>query len=182
MRFEPVRVISLAICLGLAAGPARGQDDASSAAEFDDDFGQAPAAAEQAGPPDEPAEAPPFDEEEPAAEAAPPEAEEETAFVHNTVEGLTGGVHAVDARSGKPHSFRLALAFDFFRNQGWLAPDSLHRHGGTALSLNVTPIEHLELAAQLSVVGNADEAGTPSVIQVVGDARLLAKGYGSVKR
>ena len=52
MRFEPVRVISLAICLGLAAGPARGQDDGTSAAEFDDDFGQAPAPAEEAGPPE----------------------------------------------------------------------------------------------------------------------------------
>jgi OOP family OmpA-OmpF porin len=193
MRFEPVRPITLAICVGLAvwlargparldAGSARAQD---SAADFDDDFAQEPAATEP-GAPEAPASAAEgtLDEESPPPALAEQDADEDqaTALVHNTVEGLTGGVHAVDARSGKPRSFRLAAAFDYFKNTGWLAPGSVHRHGGMALSVNVTPFEHLELAAQLSVIGHADDAGTPAVIQVVGDARLSAKGYVAVKR
>jgi OOP family OmpA-OmpF porin len=188
MRFEPVRPITLAICVGLAfwlaRGPARWATGSAhaqdSAADFDDDFAQEPAVAEPGAP-----EAPALAEESPAAAAPAGQDRNEdqaTAFVHNTVEGLTGGVHAVDARSGKPRSFRLAAAFDYFKNTGWLAPDSVHRHGGMALSINVTPYDHLELAAQLSVIGHADDAGTPAVIQVVGDARLSAKGYATVKR
>jgi outer membrane protein OmpA-like peptidoglycan-associated protein len=185
MRFVPVRPITLAICVGLAvwlAGGAHAQD--SAAAEFDDDFAQEPAAtSEPAAVAAEATQAPADEEIAPAADTpAARERDDTTSFVHNTIEGLTGGVHAVDARSGKPRSFRFAVAFDYFKNTGWLAPGSEHRHGGSALSLNVTPIEHLELAAQLSVVGHADEAGTPSVIQVVGDARLSAKGYASIKR
>jgi OmpA-OmpF porin, OOP family len=195
MRFEPVRPITLAMCVGLAVWLARGPQafggtakaQEGAAGEFDDDFGQqpdapaagspAPAAATLA----EETEAPGASASEGAA-PADPDADPTTALVHNTAEGLTGGLHVVDAGSGKPHSFRLAMAFDYFKIQSWLAPGSEHRHGGSAFSLNITPFEHLELAAQLSVVGHADEAGTPSVIQVVGDARLSAKGYASVKR
>jgi hypothetical protein len=97
--------------------------------------------------------------------------------VHNTIAGLTGGVHAVDAGSGKKGSFRLAIAFDFFRKDGFLVPEGANRHGGTALSLSLTPSDHLELAAQLSASGNENTATRPSVIQVTGDARLFAKGF-----
>jgi outer membrane protein OmpA-like peptidoglycan-associated protein len=167
----------LATCLGLLCGRA-GAQEGGSPAEFDDDFGAAPAAAPEEALPaqasdDEPAKV------EQNSEA--PAAQEEPIFAHNTIDGLTGGVHVVGAGSGPARSFRLAVAFDFMRADGYLAPSALHRHGGMALSLSVTPVEHLELAAQLSVTGDADESGRPSVIQVVGDARLFAKGYTTLK-
>jgi outer membrane protein OmpA-like peptidoglycan-associated protein len=182
MRFEPLRVVTLAVCLGLVAGVTRAQEDRSdSPAEFDDDFGLSPPGDEPELPGQEAVDGPGAVDSEREAPPGAPSGEDTQAFVHNTAAGPTGGVHVVDARSGKPRTFRLAVAFDFFRKKGFLAASALHRHGGTALSLSVTPIEHLELAAQLSVTGDADSAGTPSVIQVVGDAHLFAKGYTALK-
>src|SRR5690349_15410888 len=104
MRFEPVRLMSLAICLGLVAGSARGQDDGS-AAEFDDNFGEPPPPEELAPAAESAAPAVVAGAQDSAGPAAPASDDDGLDFVHNAVEGLTGGVHAVDARSGRPQSF-----------------------------------------------------------------------------
>ena len=177
MRLKHVCVLTFSLCLGLSPGPGRAQDDA----EFDDDFGVAP----------EPSEPPAAslrshargrastDEQAREEQAVPAEEEQEEppALVHNTIAGPTGGIHALDAGSGKKGTFRLALAFDYFRKDGFLISGARNRHGSTVLSLSLTPIDHLELAAQLSASGNENTGSRPSVIQVTGDARLFAKGF-----
>lgn len=176
MRLMQRCVTTLVSCLALVASGAQAQDD-----EFDSDFGVAPqpAAAEAAAASSAP-EAGQEGQDEEAPPAAAPTKDEPASLVHNTVEGLTGGIHAVHAGSGKPGTFRFALAFDFFRKDDFLVSGSQSRRGESTLSLSITPIEHLELAAQLSAVGTEHTAGTPRVVQVVGDGRLFAKGYGHV--
>lgn len=182
MRLMKRSVITQVSCaLLLLAAPARADDPSPLSAEFDDDFGiadepapEAPRSAENQTRKDEAViEKFPEPEEQPA---DVPESEQREP-VYNTLSGLTGGIHAVSAGSGAPGTFRLGLAFDYFRKDNYLVPNSKARHGGAAISLNLTPIEHLELAAQLSAVGTEHTAGDPQLVQVIGDASLFAKGY-----
>jgi OmpA-OmpF porin, OOP family len=182
MRLMQRCVMTLVGCLALLAGSAHAQED-----EFDADFGVRPAPAKagsaapsmepepapEAPPPEEVAEPAPIDDETPA----PPKPEEPPSLTHNSVGGPVGGIHTVSAGSGKPGTFRFALTADFFRKDDFLVSGSEARHGGTALSLSITPIEHLELAAQITAIGTEHTAGNPRVVQVVGDSRLYAKGY-----
>lgn len=169
MRLKHVCVMTLALSLPLSPWRAVAQDDA----EFDDDFGVAPEPLEISEPAARESALEPAGEQEDSSSAD----EEQPSLVHNTMAGPTGGIHAVDAGSGKRGTFRLAIAFDFFRKDGFLVSGAGNRHGGTALSFSVTPIDHLELAGQLSASGNENTASRPSVIQVMGDARLFAKGF-----
>ena len=171
MRKKHVCVITFAICLGLSSGPALAQDDA----EFDDDFGAAPEPVQSSN--DETWDQPAPEQEQKATASEQVREDEDPLLVHNTIAGPTGGIHAVDAGSGKKGSFRLALAFEFFRKDGFLISNASNRHGGTALSMSLTPIDHLELSAQLSANGNENTGSRPTVIQVMGDARLFAKGF-----
>jgi outer membrane protein OmpA-like peptidoglycan-associated protein len=176
MRVMLLRVMLLTVCLGLSSQRARADDTDQFSADFDDDFGLKPAA-QDSEVPGEPRGVEP--ETAPAAQAED-DPKEPAELIHNTVEGPTGGVHSVSAGGGKPRSFRLALSFDFFRKDDFLVSGTTTRRGTAGLSVSVTPIEHLELAAQLSAVGTENPVGTPSVIQVLGDARLFAKGYTNV--
>lgn len=172
MRLKHLGLVTLAVAIGLTPQrPQRASAQAGNAsAEFDDDFGTDS-----------------FDEQPAALEAAPAapvasddrDSEEPPALVHNSLLGTTGGVHVVEAGSGKPGSLRLGIAFDYFRKDGFLVPGERNRHGGTRLSLSVTPIKHLELSAQLTAMGNENTGYRPAVIQVMGDASLIAKGYHS---
>ena len=103
------------------------------------------------------------------------------AFAHPTSEGLIGGVHAVDASSGWPSTFRLALQGSYFGKDGFTARNDAQRFGAARLTLNVTPIEHLELGAQLVTQAARNRTTEPRVLQVVGDVHLLAKGYARVQ-
>ncbi|MET0286114.1 MAG: OmpA family protein [Polyangiales bacterium] len=114
---------------------------------------------------------PPLDDED-----APPPMPR-TQFVHPTVQGLLGGVHLVDAASGSKGSFRVGLNGGFFRKDGFTTRGDRHRQGIGALVLNVTPIEHLELAANVTVASTENHANEPRLIQAVGDTHLFAKGY-----
>jgi outer membrane protein OmpA-like peptidoglycan-associated protein len=97
--------------------------------------------------------------------------------VHNTVAGPTGGIHVVDAGSGKPLSARLSLALNLFRRRDFLVDGALHRHGGARLNVSVTPIEHLELAINTEAKGDQNSGTIPELTQTIGDTQLYAKGY-----
>jgi len=97
--------------------------------------------------------------------------------VHNTLAGPTGGIHVVDAASGKAPSARLSLALDLFRRRDFLVDGALHRHGGARLNVSVTPIEHLELAINTEARGDQNSGTIPELTQTIGDTQLYAKGY-----
>ncbi len=118
---------------------------------------------------------PPFDDED-----APPPLPAPK-FVQPTVDGLVGGVHVVDAASGARGSFRIGVFGGFFRKNGFAARNDHMRQGVGSLVLGVTPIEHLELAANVSVMSTENRSNDPTLIQAVGDTHLLAKGYTSLE-
>ena len=101
-------------------------------------------------------------------------------FVHSTVEGLIGGVHLVDGSSALPGTFRVGLNGGFFRKNGFTAHDDRERALSSALTLNVTPIEHLELAAALDTQSTRNRTMDPEVVQVVGDMHFFAKTFWTV--
>jgi OOP family OmpA-OmpF porin len=97
----------------------------------------------------------------------------------NSVSGLTGGIHAVDAGSGPAGSFRVSLYGHYFRKDDFIAAGDSYRRTGGLLSLSVTPVEHLEVAATLeaSLYNNREEQ--PRYYEPVGDATFFVKGYAS---
>ncbi|MET0344473.1 MAG: OmpA family protein [Polyangiales bacterium] len=117
---------------------------------------------------------PPLDEQ---AEAVAERARTERGFAHPTTEGLLGGAHAVDATSGWPGTFRVAVQGGWFKRDGFVRPGDHQRQASARLTLNVTPVEHLELAAQLATLASQSQLTEPEVLQVVGDAHLFAKGF-----
>lgn len=117
-------------------------------------------------------------EEDVSLSASPERAPSSHVFVHPTVDGLLGGVHVVEAASAWPGTFRVALVGQLFNKNGFIAKGDHHRHGGGVLIANVTPIEHLELAARVATYTTANRTTDPDVIQVIGDVHLHAKGYG----
>ncbi len=131
--------------------------------DFDDDFARAPVDTPPAS----------LSEPHPAQARSPRPAP----YASNTLLGPVGGVHAVDARSGPPGTFRIGASARFFRKNGFLRPQDRHRRVGGALSLSATPIEHLELAASLTTDSTESTGETRAVYQTVGDTRLFAKGY-----
>ncbi|HEY6881607.1 MAG TPA: OmpA family protein, partial [Polyangiales bacterium] len=102
------------------------------------------------------------------------------AFTHPSIDGLLGGLHVIDASSGRPGSFRVAVNGGFFRKDGFLARHDHHRQGNGSLVLNVTPIDHLELAALVSLVSTENRTTSPNLLQAVGDTHLFAKGFAHV--
>lgn len=108
----------------------------------------------------------------------------------NSFYGPVGGVHVVEAGSGPAGSLRLGLMTDFFRQKDYLYDDDDVRVISGALSLSVTPIEHLEFSAAVSTRslrlrgGNSHLLATdePEVVQSFGDPYLDVKGYGEVAK
>ena len=166
--------------------------------DFDDDFGSLPRTQEPAPQPGTPqassglegatdatqaAPYPPLDDEPVSAPlpALDPRRRLRT-FVHPSVEGLVGGVHVIDATAAWPGTFRVALNTGFFKKNGFIEHGDRHRAGTGVLVLNLTPVEHLELAATLSTSSTQNRTMEPHVVQVVGDAHLFAKGFYSVAR
>jgi OmpA-OmpF porin, OOP family len=107
----------------------------------------------------------------------------------NTYLGPVGGINVVEAGSGAPQSFRIQLATDFFFKNDYLYPDDRTRYVGGALSLSVTPIEHLEISAAATTrslrnrrdLYELEPFSDPSeVLQTVGDPYIDIKSYGSV--
>ncbi|MEY4512694.1 MAG: hypothetical protein RLZZ450_4816 [Pseudomonadota bacterium] len=124
---------------------------------------------------------PPLDDEAPAVpNSTAARRRTQRSFVHPSAQGPVGGVHVVDASSAWPGTFRLAFNTDFFRKDGYVAKGDRHRDGGATLSLNVTPIEHLELAALVATHTTQNRTTDPQVVQVVGDTHLFVKGFGEL--
>lgn len=183
-------IITLVVIASTSFGRATAEQPSDG---FDDDFGTLPAPpSTPTAAPDEPARAhgeldqatgapaevgyPPLDDD--ATESTSPGAYSVArTFLHPSVGGLVGGVHAVDASSAWPGTFRVAVTSNFFKHDGFIAKGDGHRRAGAALTLNVTPIEHLELAAKFETYTTANRTTQPEVIQVIGDAHLFAKGY-----
>ncbi|MET0283770.1 MAG: OmpA family protein, partial [Polyangiales bacterium] len=85
--------------------------------------------------------------------------------------------------------FRIQLATDFFLKNDYLYNDDRTRYVGGALSLGITPIEHLEISASATTrsLRNRREMyvlepfSDPSqVLQTIGDPYIDIKSYGSV--
>ncbi|MDB4989216.1 MAG: OmpA/MotB domain protein [Myxococcaceae bacterium] len=183
-------IIILALC---SFGGAWFRPERARADDFDDDFGvlpatRAPVAAtpSAATPSAEPAARettayPPLDDD-PALSPSPraDAHRKRTSFVHPTIEGLVGGVHVIDGSSAKPGTFRVALNGGFFRKNGFTAHDDHHRSVSSDLVLDVTPIDHLELAASLATRSSENRTMEPHVVQVVGDMHFFAKTFWSV--
>lgn len=171
-------IIALAICSSTSVGRARADELAKPSPDALPAPSSTPVALAAAGTTTAaPAEDAAADQ---AGAPTDPEPRALQAFVHPTAEGLNGGVHVVDARSAAPGTFRVALQTALFRKDGFVEPHDHHRFVGMVLNLNVTPIEHLELAAQLAASSTENRAIERQLIQVVGDARLFAKGYARV--
>jgi len=107
----------------------------------------------------------------------------------NSYYGPVGGIYVVEAGSGAAQSFRLQAISDFFYKNDYLYNDDKNRYVGGALSLSVTPIEHLELNAAVTTRSLRNErtvtalepfAATSEVLQTIGDPYFNVKGYGAV--
>lgn len=105
----------------------------------------------------------------------------------STYLGPAGGIHVVSAGSGAPRSFRLGIYTDFFFKNDYLYRDDDTRYVGGALSLSITPVEHLELSAAVTARNvrsfdrPAGTAGSDSYTSV-GDPYLNLKTYGDVAK
>jgi len=107
----------------------------------------------------------------------------------NSYYGPVGGIYVIEAGSGAPQSFRLQVISDFFYKDDYLYDDDKNRYVGGALSLSVTPIEHLELSASTTTRSLRNErnatalelfATSTAVLQTIGDPYFNVKGYGEV--
>jgi len=98
--------------------------------------------------------------------------------------GPVGGIHVIEAGSGAPGSMRLQLMTDFFLKSDYLRSGDDVRYVGGALSLSVTPVEHLELSAAVSArkVRNAGSftGDEPEAVKSVGDPSFDVKTYGEI--
>jgi OmpA-OmpF porin, OOP family len=139
-----------------------------------------------------PAAAAPVAGSVPAATASPGQSEtRRRQLLHrsNTYLGPVGGINVVEAGSGAPASFRIQLATDFFLKNDYLYNDDRTRYVAGALSLGVTPIEHLEISAAATTrslrnrreVYELEPFSDPSeVLQTIGDPYIDIKGYGEI--
>ncbi|HKU43798.1 MAG TPA: OmpA family protein, partial [Polyangiales bacterium] len=146
---------------------------------------QPAAAAPAAAPAAQPRAAVALDDEVAADVDEPDEAtrafDEDLRFrAQNTWLGPTGGFRIVDASSGPAGTARLQFGFEYFSASEFLYVLDQNENLGGALSLSVTPIEHLEAYASLSTHANSNTAGDPVLLQVAGDVILGAKGFAQV--
>ena len=188
-RFAAWLMVAVMLCAWLVPQRVRADD-------FDDDFGALPRAPAPSTPPVASSEASDLEGVSGSAAATPyPLLDDDPVsaplpaldprrrlrtFVHPTVEGLVGGLHVIDATSAWPGTFRVALNAGFFKKNGFIEHGDHHRTGSGVLVLNLTPIEHVELAATVSTSSTQNRALEPNVVQVVGDAHLFAKGFYSI--
>lgn len=103
----------------------------------------------------------------------------------NTYLGPVGGLHVVEASSGRARSLRVQLATDYFAKKDYLTRGDDQRYVGSALSLGITPMEHLELSGAVTMrrLRDADaEPGARSTLHTTGDSSFNIKGYGEVRR
>lgn len=109
----------------------------------------------------------------------------------NTYYGPVGGIHVVEAGSGPAQSFRFQLITDFFFKNNYLEHHDKTRYVGGALSLSVTPIEHLEINASASTRNLRSRrpenplepfGDTSTTLQVIGNPYFDVKSYGEVAK
>ena len=96
----------------------------------------------------------------------------------NTYFGPVGGVFVVDAGSGAPKSFRLQLMGDLMVKKDYLYNNDKDRYGGGALSLGITPIDHIEFNAAIASRSNYNSKTSPTVLQTSNDLYFGVKAYG----
>jgi outer membrane protein OmpA-like peptidoglycan-associated protein len=147
--------------------------EATSDAEFDDDFGASPStSADLSGSAAQRLAAPT------TRGSQAHDARDSSSLAHYaTMQGLVGGVHIIDGTSATPGTFRIGLHGQTFKRNGFLVSGDEHRFMEGILALSFTPIEHLELAASVSSYANENRTEQPGVFQVVGDTHFFAKGY-----
>ncbi len=114
-------------------------------------------------------------------EPAPSAREARLAEVQNSFRGPTGGVRIVDASSGPPGTFRLALNTEFFVIRDFFVPTDRAHHFAGNLSLSITPTKYLEVFASAEVTSAWDDSNDPLLIQRVADVFLGLKGFYQAK-
>ena len=98
----------------------------------------------------------------------------------NTWFGPAGGLHVVDAGGGRPGSFRVQLATEFFFTSDFINSGDQADHIGGSLSLGWTVHENVELWASIQSYANSNNTGDPTLFQVLGDTQIGVKGFGRV--
>ncbi|MBN1653426.1 MAG: hypothetical protein JXA30_06585 [Deltaproteobacteria bacterium] len=108
---------------------------------------------------------------------------------YNSLEGSTGGIHLVDARSGAPTSVRIQFALNGFASDDFLSKGDEVEQIGQALAVGWTPIEYLEVFGRIynnsTVVnkpspGSDDDEPAPRHYNSQGNALLGVKAGDSV--
>ncbi|MDD9937927.1 MAG: OmpA family protein [Myxococcales bacterium] len=188
------RLLGLALLVGLTAAASTGtaQVEAEFADEFDAPAQPKPQPQPQPQPTAQPAPAPqpqPKHETEVVyvqtnehthdaeqVELAPPEDPAARALrASNSWKGPVGGIHVIDAGSGRPGTFRLQLGVDFFSSSDFLILGDENDYFGGTLSLSWTVSDFLELYASLDNHANENTLERPALLQVLGDTRLGTK-------
>jgi hypothetical protein len=108
---------------------------------------------------------------------------------YNSLEGGTGGIRLIDARSGAPSSVRIQFGLDGFSTKDFLNKGDKVERIGQTLSVGWTPIEYMEVFGLIvnrsTVVNepnpNADGGKpTPKYYNTQGNAQLGVKAGASV--
>ncbi len=99
----------------------------------------------------------------------------------NSFSGPTGGIRVIDASSGPPKTFRLALNTEFFVIRDYFVPNDQAHHFAGNLSLTITPTKYLEVFASAEVTSAWDNSTDPMLVQRVADTLIGLKGFDWIK-
>ncbi len=96
---------------------------------------------------------------------------------HNSFDGPTGGLRVIDASSGPPATFRLALSTEFFVARNVFVPDDRAQHFAGNLSFSASATRFLEVFASAEVTSAWDDSTNPMLVQRVADVLVGLKAY-----
>jgi outer membrane protein OmpA-like peptidoglycan-associated protein len=104
----------------------------------------------------------------------------------SSLDGSIGLLHVSTAETGGAGSFRFGLLGEYFGASEFLRPTGLTgsmvtgpdsaRHIGSTLTLSYSPLDFLEVYANVRAYANSNSRERPSLFQVLGDTILGAKG------
>ncbi|MBI5515843.1 MAG: OmpA family protein [Deltaproteobacteria bacterium] len=110
----------------------------------------------------------------------------------SSLDGSIGLLHVTTAETGAAGSFRFGLLGEYFGASEFLRPTGLTgsmvtgpdsaRHIGSTLTLSYSPLDFLELYANIRAYANSNSRERPSLFQVLGDTILGAKGAYTITR
>ena len=107
----------------------------------------------------------------------PEERRDELFRLHSTFLGPVGGIRIVDAAAAPKNTFRIALASEFFFLRDFIVEGDETRHVSGTLALSYAAHEHLEVFGAFYLSSTSNTAGTPELLQTLGDIYLGLKGF-----